>query len=665
MAKRDNREKRRKRSKGVFRTILWIIIAIFLVGLLGSCKGCPSSCGDFPTLKDLLGIELPWEGLFDSWFGLAKDDDPEQDPDSDNTVDKPEEGDVPSTTFTVRISDAIVHGTLVSSASTVPSGGSVTLTATPDSGYRLSAIIVNGESVSLSSNVAVIDNVAQDLLVTATFTSDVECDHVDVDGNGFCDKCGIPIVVGPGGSGDGGDGNEGSGGGGDDGNGELEECSCGYPYDSGEDMICDNCGKHSHHNFTWETYCQCRCGYQFEHVFTDEGKCYYCETPVDPSDCTSHVDNDIDRFCDFCGACMAHGDGDRDCKCDYCGVEFHEFTEEGFCYYCGQLESGGSGDGGAGNEGSGGTETPETCNHVDVDCDYICDNCGETYCRSFTDYDSDGNCEYCGKKESEHGDGNEGSETPETCNHVDSDNNGSCDLCNIVMSDETTPGGSLNGWQGNFADVPENLELLEGWEDDGIDLDSVLSSSHPSLTDPMYSSKDHELSEMYESSIVGFKEYGFNPADMSKYKLKVRVVLKLFDQLKNASIGGSDLALFAFSGTSPSDEKFYLMDFSGYDTSSMSVCSLTYKPEDKVDGSTSGNYRVICIEFTFDEVNGNSFRSAVEATLQSNPSLADERTYLVKSVTIELVGIGSIETQFGAGFTETGNTAPDPDDISV
>lgn len=71
-----------------------------------------------------------------------------------------------------------------------------------------------------------------------------------------------------------------------------------------------------------------------------------------------------------------------------------------------------------------------TCNHIDVNSDGKCDNCGETMPNSGTDTcthvddDNDGKCDKCGA---------DMPEDPECINHVDNDSDGKCDVCGADM----------------------------------------------------------------------------------------------------------------------------------------------------------------------------------------------------------------------------------------
>ena len=73
----------------------------------------------------------------------------------------------PAQKFTVAVADGILNGTVTTDVSEAAADDTVTVTATPDDGYRLVEIIVNNGDVAVSGNTFVMP--ADDVLVTATF----------------------------------------------------------------------------------------------------------------------------------------------------------------------------------------------------------------------------------------------------------------------------------------------------------------------------------------------------------------------------------------------------------------------------------------------------------------------------------------------------------------
>ena len=72
-------------------------------------------------------------------------------------------------TYNVAI-ESSEHGSVTADVETVEEGGKVTLTVTPDAGYELQQLIVNGESVQVSGGTYAIENVVADVTVSATFS---------------------------------------------------------------------------------------------------------------------------------------------------------------------------------------------------------------------------------------------------------------------------------------------------------------------------------------------------------------------------------------------------------------------------------------------------------------------------------------------------------------
>ena len=167
------------------------------------------------------------------------------------------------------------------------------------------------------------------------------CDHVDADGNGYCEKCtreyhDVTTCVHKDA----------------DGNGECDKCETGYydpatcPHvDRDINRLCDNCGT------TYYDPATC------EHTDSDlDAECDNCgSTYYTEATCPGHTDTNGNTVCDTCGCRFAdpatcrHKDADGDSKCDKCEITYHD---------------------------------PSTCQHIDEDEDEICDNCklnlGET-----------------------------------------------------------------------------------------------------------------------------------------------------------------------------------------------------------------------------------------------------------------------------------------------
>lgn len=74
----------------------------------------------------------------------------------------------PDATYTVTVEQS-ENGSVTASATTVKQGGSVTLTITPDSGYELDALTVNGSAVAVTGNTYTVTDVRANVTVGATF----------------------------------------------------------------------------------------------------------------------------------------------------------------------------------------------------------------------------------------------------------------------------------------------------------------------------------------------------------------------------------------------------------------------------------------------------------------------------------------------------------------
>ncbi len=74
----------------------------------------------------------------------------------------------PTPTYSVTITDS-AHGKVTADATTVTAEGSVTFTITPDQGYVLDELKVNGTKVDVSGNTYAVANVSADITVSATF----------------------------------------------------------------------------------------------------------------------------------------------------------------------------------------------------------------------------------------------------------------------------------------------------------------------------------------------------------------------------------------------------------------------------------------------------------------------------------------------------------------
>ena len=167
------------------------------------------------------------------------------------------------------------------------------------------------------------------------------CDHVDADGNGYCEKCtreyhDVTTCVHKDA----------------DGNGECDKCKTEYydpatcPHvDADIDRVCDNCGT------TYYDPATC------EHTDSDlDAECDNCgSTYYTEATCPGHTDTNGNTVCDTCGCRFAdpatcrHKDTDGDSKCDKCEITYHD---------------------------------PATCEHIDENSDEKCDKCkknlGET-----------------------------------------------------------------------------------------------------------------------------------------------------------------------------------------------------------------------------------------------------------------------------------------------
>ena len=321
-----------------------------------------------------------------------------------------------------------------------------------------------------------------------------DCEHIDKDKNGFCDKCGGKIS-------DGDDLEEPS----------INEHNCnaeyesvvGYPANCKETGLlphlkCTACGKlfssdyiqvtieslilpkdlNSHgypryerndeythfkicsiceeykvvencrFNTHWltnneEHYNSCVCGNQINNALhEDEDDDLFCDvcgfdlTPEEPE--CEHIDEDSNGFCDYCGVLLSEGE-DPD-EPDNPGEEPGEPDEPDNPggENPGQPE-GPDNPGGEEPEQPGEPEEPE-CEFVDEDNDGYCDNCGEEKC-VYEDRDGDGYCDNCGEK---------------GCEHRDSDSDGYCDDC----------GGEIYGFDGGAF---EEESWRESWGDPDVD----------------------------------------------------------------------------------------------------------------------------------------------------------------------------------------------------
>lgn len=160
------------------------------------------------------------------------------------------------------------------------------------------------------------------------------CDHVDADGDGYCEKCtreyhDVSTCVHKDA----------------DGNGKCDKCETGYydpatcPHvDADIDRVCDKCGT--------AYYDPATC----EHTDSDlDAECDNCgSTYYTEATCPGHTDNDGNTVCDTCGCRYAdpntcrHKDADGDSKCDKCETTYHD---------------------------------PATCEHIDENSDEKCDKC--------------------------------------------------------------------------------------------------------------------------------------------------------------------------------------------------------------------------------------------------------------------------------------------------
>lgn len=76
-----------------------------------------------------------------------------------------------STTYSVIISES-AHGVVTASHTEAAEGTKITLTVTPDSGYRVSYVKVDGETITVTDGAAEFDMPAHEVTVEAAFVAD-------------------------------------------------------------------------------------------------------------------------------------------------------------------------------------------------------------------------------------------------------------------------------------------------------------------------------------------------------------------------------------------------------------------------------------------------------------------------------------------------------------
>ena len=239
--------------------------------------------------------------------------------------------------------------------------------------------------------------------------AEIECDHVDTTTDGVyeCDKCGSKMVCET-------HVNE------NDDN-RCDECGVAIPcethIDKNEDNDCDRCYK----------FVPCK-------NHTDEDNDYICDKKCQADiDCDGHVDEDNDNYCDLCSSKLActeakHIDANKDLTCDKCGGAI------------------------------------QCKNHVDANKNLKCDICNEDLeCLAHEDSDNDGSCDICGddgghvhdysqtwsKDETKHWHAPTcGHNIPgaDEAAHVDDDNNGICDVCKYTMCQHPEVDESSETW---------------------------------------------------------------------------------------------------------------------------------------------------------------------------------------------------------------------------
>lgn len=206
-----------------------------------------------------------------------------------------------------------------------------------------------------------------------------------------------------------------------------ENAVCETCVDEDKNCVCDACGKTINCNDA-----------------DKNGKCDVCGKDVAPvvEDCTEHKDENLDNFCDICGAnlytggCTTHADVNKDGKCDTCGkviaCTVHiDVEKDGKCDVCGVAV------------------TCTVC--VDKNKDAKCDVCGaDVACNVHIDVNKDGVCDVCS------------AEVEIVCfNHVDADGDYKCDICSANMNAQAGATGNYAEDAKDFIDALSNTVVEE------------------------------------------------------------------------------------------------------------------------------------------------------------------------------------------------------------